>query len=86
MGVATHKVLMCQPYDIYCLGGGGKATFLYPPPPPRPSPTTFIIAASSWWRQLAARRQQVANQGRRRYGRCGSGNGGVGKTVVYACI
>lgn len=44
MGVATHKVLMCQPYDIYCLGGGGKATFLYPPT--RPSPTTFIIAAS----------------------------------------
>lgn len=27
MGVATHKVLMCQPYDIYCLGGEEKRHF-----------------------------------------------------------
>lgn len=26
VGVATHKVLMCQPYDIYCLGEAQSAS------------------------------------------------------------
>lgn len=43
VGVATHKVLMCQPYDIYCLGEARALRRV----------ETFIMAAS-WSRQLAA--------------------------------